>query len=73
MVSLTLNLIGVVLTVSSKIRSNDYQIDGGTFSDPNSGFIEIRLGPSYKIGWAALCVGVVLQIIVVTMQIFGRY
>jgi hypothetical protein len=68
--SLTLNLIGVMLTVSSKIRSNNYQIDGGDFSG-NSGFIKIRLGWSYKLGWLTLCVGVCLQIIIISCKIIG--
>ena len=69
LVSLILNLVGVVLTVSSKIRSTNYRIDGGNFSDPNSGFIEIELGWKYKAGWIALCAGVCLQMIITTYKV----
>lgn len=72
LISLTLNLIGVMLTVSSKIRSNNFQIDGGNFSDPNSGFIEIRLGWGYKIGWLVLCVGVAIQILIVIHDLLSQ-
>lgn len=68
LISLTLNLLGIMLTVSSKIRSSQYHIDGGDFSG-NPGFIEIQLGRSYKVGWLCLCLGVCLQMLVVGYKI----
>lgn len=68
LISLALNLLGVMLTVSSKIRSNSYRIDGGDLSgDP--GFIEIQLGWPYKLGWLFLCLGVCLQMLIIGYKI----
>ncbi len=70
LISLTLNLVGIMLTVSSKIRSSQYLIDMGDFSG-NPGFIEIQLGKSYKVGWLCLCLGVCLQMAIVGCKAIG--